>query len=55
MLTELCRECRNWFTTDSDKHSGDFTISDGGITPFDFVLSGQYSVSYTHLTLPTIA
>ena len=42
MLTELCRECRNWFTTDSDKHSGDFTISDGGITPFDFVLSGQY-------------
>lgn len=42
MLTELCRECRNWFTTDSDKHSGDFTISDGGITPFDFVLDGQY-------------
>lgn len=42
MLTELCRECRNWFTTDSDKHSGDFTISDGGITPFDFVLSGQH-------------
>ena len=42
MLTELCRECRNWFTTDSDKHSGDFTISDGGITPFDFVLSGPY-------------
>lgn len=42
MLTELCRECRNWFTTDSDKHRGDFTISNGGITPFDFVLSGQY-------------
>lgn len=42
MLTELCRECRNWFTTDSDKHTGDFTISDGGITPFDFVLNGQY-------------
>lgn len=42
MLTELCRECRNWFTTDSDKHSGDFTILDGVITPFDFVLSGQY-------------
>lgn len=42
MLTELCRECRNWFTTDSDKHSGDFTISDGGITPFDFILNGQY-------------
>jgi len=42
MLTELCRECRNWFTVDSDKHTGDFTISDGGITPFDFVLNGQY-------------
>ena len=42
MLTELCRECRNWFTADSDKHRGDFTISDGGITPFDFVLNGQY-------------
>ena len=42
MLTELCRECRNWFTADSDKHSGDFTISDGGITPFDFILDGQY-------------
>lgn len=42
MLTELCRECRNWFTADSDKHTGDFTISDGGITPFDFVLNGQY-------------
>ena len=42
MLTELCRECRNWFTADSGKHIGDFRISDGGITPFDFILDGQY-------------
>lgn len=42
MLTELCRECRNWFTSDEDKHVGTFTVKDGTITPLDFLQDGQY-------------
>lgn len=42
MLYELCSECRNWFTDDSDKHYGVFTISDGTILPSNFIAEGQY-------------
>lgn len=42
MLTELCGVCRNWFTSQEDKHAGYFTINEGVISPFDFVLDGQY-------------
>nr|DAO63072.1 MAG TPA: DNA polymerase family B [Caudoviricetes sp.] len=42
MLTELCRECRNWFTSREDKHVGDFTISNGVVSPSDFLLNGQF-------------
>ena len=38
MLGEVCAEIRNYFTYDSDKHIGDFSIEDGVITPsFDIV------------------
>ena len=33
MLTEICAEIRNYFTFESDKHFGDFSIVDGLITP----------------------
>lgn len=33
MLTEICAEIKNYFTYDSDKHFGNFTIKDGSITP----------------------
>lgn len=37
MLEMICAEIRNFFTYDSDKHIGDFTIEDGNIAPpFDF-------------------
>lgn len=42
MLTELCQELRNWFTDDSDKHIGDFTVSGGKLTPLVDLQEGQY-------------
>ena len=39
-LTNLCAELRNYF--DPEKHFGTFTISDGSISPSDFLLDGQY-------------
>ncbi len=33
MLTEICAEIKNYFTWKDDKHFGDFTITDGQITP----------------------
>ena len=33
MLGLVCAEIRNFFTYDSDKHFGDFSITDGVITP----------------------
>ena len=40
MLTELCKELKNWFET--DKVFGDFTIEDGTIDLSEFVQDGQY-------------
>ena len=40
MLTELCKELKNWFET--DKVFGDFTIENGTIDLSDFVQDGQY-------------
>lgn len=39
-LTNLCAELRNYFET--EKRFGTFTISDGSISPSDFLQSGQY-------------
>lgn len=39
-MTILCAELRNYF--DPEKHFGTFTISDGSISPSDFLLDGQY-------------
>ena len=42
MLTEICAELRNWFSTDADKHFGKFEVSGGFIAPSDFLQEGQY-------------
>ncbi len=39
-LTNLCAEIRNYFET--EKRFGTFTISDGSISPSDFLQDGQY-------------
>ena len=39
-LTNLCAELRNYFET--KKRFGTFTISDGSISPSNFLQSGQY-------------
>ena len=39
-LTNLCAELRNYF--EPEKHFGTFTISDGSISPSNFLQSGQY-------------
>lgn len=42
MLTEICAEIKNYFTSDEDKHIGDFEIIGGQITPPIDILDGQY-------------
>ena len=39
-LTNLCAELRNYFQP--EKHFGIFTISDGSISPSNFLQDGQY-------------
>ena len=39
-LTNLCAELRNYFET--EKRFGTFTISDGSISPSNFLQNGQY-------------
>ena len=39
-LTNLCAELRNYFET--KKRFGTFTISDGSLSPSNFLQSGQY-------------
>ena len=33
MLSEICAEIKNYFTYESDKHIGDWVISEGAISP----------------------
>mgnify|MGYP007069850134 CR=1 FL=1 len=43
-ITEMCLEVRNFFLKDAatDIHTGTFVISDGMLTPLDFLIPGQY-------------
>lgn len=41
-LEAICKELKNWFTKDGDKHFGTFTIADGIISPSGFLLPDQY-------------
>lgn len=43
-ITEMCLECKNFFLKNGRDsiHSGTFTISDGIITPLDFLKVGQH-------------
>lgn len=43
MLSELCKELRNWFNYNQPKWVGDITISEGSLVGFDDKLQeGQY-------------
>lgn len=43
MLTELCKELKNWFVkSDNDKKIGVFTINKGVITPSIGLMRNQY-------------
>ena len=42
MLYELLTELRNWFCGESDRHTGEYEISGGVLSPNDFLLPGQY-------------
>lgn len=39
-VDDICAECRNYF--DKEKVFGEFRISDGTVSPLDFVQEGQY-------------
>lgn len=39
-IDDICAECKNYF--DTERVFGEFTISDGTISPLDFVKEGQY-------------
>lgn len=42
MISEVCAVIKNYFSGDEDKYFGDFTISEGKITPEIPLLDGQY-------------
>lgn len=42
MLTEICLYLKNYFCTDSDKHIGEFSVSDGKLAPPIYLEEGQY-------------
>lgn len=42
MLTEICKELRNWFTSENDKLIGTFKIEDGVIAPSLHLHNNQY-------------
>lgn len=42
-LNRICGSLRNYFVqVDKDIHTGTFTVSDGTLTPSDFLQTGQY-------------
>ena len=41
-LFEVCAECKNFFSTENDRHKGTFTVKDGAFAPLDFLQEGQY-------------
>lgn len=42
MLTELCKELKNWFEQPKDRHIGKFRIESGVLVPSVSLLDGQY-------------
>ena len=42
MLTEICNEIKNWFSSDKDIMFGDFSIVDGHISPPIQMQNNQY-------------
>lgn len=42
MLTEICKEIRNWFSFREDRMVGKFHIESGVLTPLVSMLDGQY-------------
>ena len=42
LLDDMCAICRNYFTDDSAKHKGTFSVKDGVLSPLDYLAEGQY-------------
>ena len=42
LLDDMCAICRNYFTDDSAKHKGTFSVKDGVLAPLDYLAEGQY-------------
>lgn len=42
MLTNVCAHIKNYFCEDEDKRYGAWTISDGHLSPSEFIKRGQY-------------
>ena len=42
LLDDMCAICRNYFTDDSAKHKGTFSVKDGVFAPLDYLAEGQY-------------
>lgn len=49
MLTEICTEIKNFFTYDSDKHFGDFSIIDGKIASSFNIPTDYVRIAGSHL------
>lgn len=42
-VSQLCARCKNYFISGvEDIHAGHYVISGGGLSPLDFLISGQY-------------
>ena len=44
MISQVCAEIRNYFTYDSDKHTGTFKVEGGVLVPFVEIPAGYYAV-----------
>lgn len=42
MLEQVCAEIRNYFTQESDKHSGTYSVVSGAVTSLPPLYDGQY-------------
>lgn len=48
MLTEICAEIKNYFTYESDKHVGDWTITGGALAPSLAIPTNYIRIAGSH-------
>ena len=49
MIGEICAEIKNYFTYESDRHIGDWVISDGTISPALNIPTGYFRITGSRL------